>query len=161
LLKELGCFWNSAPRQGFKQIVIALLLLMWLPGCGSHEAELATALVRGKVVDQGQPVAHALVSFVASSGPMSTGWTVEDGTFELLLPTAKNGAIIGEHKIFVDTGLPAPPPADAPPVPTDREVPPMTAPGPTFRYSFAEPILVKSGQNEFLLDLAQAEKHKN
>jgi len=161
LPRELGRTRNSAAGQGLKLVGIIFSLLIWLPGCGSHETELATALVRGKVVEQGQPVARALVSFVASSGPMSTGWTVEDGTFELLLPTAKKGAVIGEHKVFVDTGLPTPPAADAPPVPTDREVPPVAASGPTFRYSFTEPIFVKKGQNEFVLDLNQADKHKN
>lgn len=153
-LLKTGC----EARAGITIVAFSLILL--LSGCDSYEPPMTTALVYGKVVDHGQPVAHAQVCFVASAGPMSTGWTEEDGTFELLLPSDQKGAAIGENKVIVMTGQPVFVPATTAPVPTDREAPPPAAQGSSFHYSFAQPILVKSGQNKVILDLSQADKHK-
>lgn len=137
---------------------ILFCVALTLTGCGKGETKLSTGLVHGKVTNKGKPVAKAQVSFVAAKGPQASGWTGDDGQFDLLLPSGENGAAIGESKVTVITGMPAPA-AQTTPIPTDREVPAAPPPGPIARYVFANAVTVKAGDNDISLELDEAAKH--
>lgn len=87
-------------------ILPALLAASCLVGCGGGSGGPAVASVSGKVTVDGSPGAGLTVEFhpdasAGASGPMSTGVTGEDGSFELRTPTGQLGAVIGKHKVLV------------------------------------------------------------
>lgn len=84
---------------------LVMLSVAALVGCGSSEGpELAR--VTGVVRLDGQPLPKAVVRFqpVAGEGSYSSGITNESGEFTLQYSRDRNGALPGEHTVFITTG---------------------------------------------------------
>ena len=80
--------------------ILAAAVAMTLVGCaGSHELETAT--VRGLVTIDGSPLKSGMVYFNPMSGRGARGEIRSDGSFELTTYQDGDGAIVGEHKVFV------------------------------------------------------------
>ncbi|WP_437186234.1 hypothetical protein SH668x_003381 [Planctomicrobium sp. SH668] len=136
-----------------KILLTTLCLATLAVGCGGP-AKPAVGTVKGKVVNGDKPVANAEVNFVAENGPMATGKTKEDGTFELQLPNGDAGAALGVNTVNVATGLPeASTTANA-----HGEVGVTFSKKGAFRYHFAKTVDVQKGEQEVTLDLATAAK---
>src|SRR5690348_3214851 len=72
-------------------------------GCGPRFAP-----VSGKVTLNGQPLAHASISFqpiapegVTDPGPGSAGTTDEKGDYTLQATTGQKGALVGKHRVRI------------------------------------------------------------
>ena len=79
--------------------------ILVIPGCTSSAG---FAPVSGKVTLNGDPLAHATVSFIPvgkpgsiEAGEGSTGKTNEQGQFKLTSSTGKWGALIGKHRVSI------------------------------------------------------------
>ncbi len=69
-------------------------------GCGHDGPELGS--VSGRFTYQGKPVANASVMFQpVDKGPPSVAATDEDGRYTLLFNNDREGAVLGEHKVYV------------------------------------------------------------
>jgi hypothetical protein len=85
-------------------LVVALVGLIFVSGCGPEMAP-----VKGRITCAGKPVANAAVTFspVPASetdkepGKPATGFTDEDGRYELSTYKARDGALVGEHRVLV------------------------------------------------------------
>jgi hypothetical protein len=83
------------------------LLLFWLAGCSPGPYQIAP--VSGRVTLNGQPLAHASVTFQPLSvgrnqnpGPGSGGFTDADGRYTLRLIGAETwGAVVGKHLVRI------------------------------------------------------------
>jgi hypothetical protein len=83
--------------------------LLVLPPAGCSGGPYGTARVSGRVTLNGQPLAHAAVTFqpIAPSGqfnpgPGSGGFTDADGRYTLkLIGTDSTGAVVGKHKVRI------------------------------------------------------------
>jgi hypothetical protein len=81
---------------------IARLLpgLLLLAGCSGEG--MKTAVVKGKVTYQGNPVPGGTVTFVPDAGgPPATGEIRPDGTFTMTTYKSGDGAVLGKHKVFI------------------------------------------------------------
>jgi hypothetical protein len=81
----------------------------FLFGCGGDASKPKLGPVSGKVTYNGQPVTKGLVSFVPSSGPGSeTGQSASgeigpDGSYKLTTFESGDGAVLGQHKVLVQS----------------------------------------------------------
>lgn len=77
-------------------------LLMSIVGCGGG---LPLAPVTGVVTLDGQPLENATVTFlpIAGEGSTSIGETGPDGKFVLSYTREKHGALIGKHRVRINT----------------------------------------------------------
>jgi hypothetical protein len=71
--------------------------------CGCGKSGPAVAKVGGKVIYQGQPVARATVTFTPTSpgAPPGIGATDDNGHYYLGTYSARDGAVIGGHKVSI------------------------------------------------------------
>lgn len=81
----------------------------FLFGCGGDASKPKLGRVSGKVSYNGQPVTKGMVSFVPISGPGSetgqsaTGEIGTDGSYKLTTFESGDGAVLGEHKVLVQS----------------------------------------------------------
>jgi hypothetical protein len=80
------------------------VLAVLVPGCGGERV----APVKGRVVFNGQPVKEAALTFSPTSaenqldaGTPATGFTDQQGYFELSTFTKNDGALVGTHSVNV------------------------------------------------------------
>ncbi len=92
-------------------MMLALVLLMTVSGCGRNDDLPETASTEGTVSWQGQPVAGATVAFSPESGgKIASAKTDEDGHYELTTFEPYDGAIVGQHAVTIVKRVPMPPP---------------------------------------------------
>jgi hypothetical protein len=82
----------------------ALLALVCLPaaflsGCGGPKL----AKVSGKVTYNGKPVTGGKIMFYPESGRMAMGEIALDGTYSLTTFKAGDGALVGSHRIAIES----------------------------------------------------------
>ena len=78
-------------------------LLLCCGGC-SHSDRPALGLVRGTVTFDGSPLAGAFVVFTPhEGGRQSSGYTNQDGIYELTYLRDIKGAKVGTHKVAIAT----------------------------------------------------------
>ncbi len=97
---------NSA----LKLIAAATLILGVLPGCGAVGGSRPTVVpVKGKVTYKGQPLTKGIIRFEPDGyGRMATGDLQSDGTFVLTTFQKGDGAVLGQHRVYI-TGTSANP----------------------------------------------------
>jgi hypothetical protein len=131
LIRPISGFLGSAVGWFFSDRTVresafrfaACLSLLALLGCGKATGP-EFAPVTGRVTINGQPLAAGTIHFVpdesqVTSGPMSTGVVQADGSFSLRGPGRHDGAMVGNHRVY----LTAPPPEIGPtPIVVDGEV---------------------------------------
>lgn len=93
-------------RQIYKVTVLVYCIggLVFATGCGSDGPPIAN--VNGQVLLGGEPLPDAVVNFEPAGGRASTGWTDEEGRFELQYSSTRKGALVGEHVVRISTYLP-------------------------------------------------------
>lgn len=134
-----------------------MVLLAALAGCSSGTETPETAPVTGRVLDGGDPIPNASVTFMPTGGRPSTGMTDNDGNFELRYTVSTDGALIGTHNVSISIGGPPPPPAaDGPSSPSGSRPPASKVLAPR-EVQWSEPVEVVDGDNEFVFDVADAE----
>jgi hypothetical protein len=79
---------------------IAICLAVAALGC-KPSSQLPTAKVRGTVTVDGAPIPSGTVYFSPTKGRGARGKIKTDGTFELTTYQEGDGAIMGEHAVFV------------------------------------------------------------
>jgi hypothetical protein len=89
-----------------KQISLALngigiVCLALLSGCGSKLPE--TAPVVGKVTMNGKPVSSGTIMFCPEKGRAATGQIGPDGTYSLTTFKPGDGALLGKHRVTIES----------------------------------------------------------
>jgi len=90
-------------RFRFLQLSLCVLLLACI-GCvdgGSSDI----GLVEGVVTVDGKPIDRATVTFYPAGGRSSGGYTDDKGHYSLTYTRSQKGALIGDHKVTISTGL--------------------------------------------------------
>lgn len=99
-------------------IAVALSSFLFVTGCGQELPDYHQDLVSvsGHVTLDNDPVAGAIVTFVATSGPSraSTATTNADGEYSMTTPPAGEGVLPGTYdvvisKLVMPDGSPVPP----------------------------------------------------
>lgn len=104
------------PRQvRLTLIALAACGVVSLVGCG-RPASIALAPCEGTVTLDGRPVEGWYISFhpdpeQSSRGPASMGLTGPSGAFRMLATGGRQGAVVGQHRVFL-----SPPGGDLPPL---------------------------------------------
>lgn len=138
--------------------VAALPALLVAGGGCERPSSVALARCEGVVTLDGQPIPGWYVVFhpdadQATRGPASTGLTDAKGSFRMLATGRRDGAVVGQHRVFV-----VPPGADLPP----GEVPPKTANVPArFQKPETSALVAKveaNRINRFTFELSSAKK---
>ena len=92
-----------------EQLLVMLTSAAFLIGCGGDSGKPKLVKVSGKVTYNGKPVTKGLVSFVPASGPgtqtgqAATGEIGADGSYTLTTFDNGDGAVLGEHKVLVQS----------------------------------------------------------
>ena len=76
-----------------------MLLLVVVTGC--REAGPTVVPVTGVVLHKGQPVPNLHLHFLPENGRPSWGATDPTGRFKLNYTADQDGAVVGQHKVFV------------------------------------------------------------
>ena len=120
----------------------ALLLASLLAGCGGGEKLPEMGTVTGQVTDKGKPIPMAMVVFnpVERQAVPSSAQTDADGRYTLHYKNGDSGAVLGKHKVEVQTGGTS---AD----PTKPAPPPKT-------YAVTDEKSVAAGENTFNFDIS-------
>lgn len=71
--------------------------------CGCFGSNSNVGLVSGTITVDGEPIDRAVVSFFPTQGRGSIGMTDENGFYELAYVLKQNGAVIGNHKVTIET----------------------------------------------------------
>jgi len=79
-------------------VPLALLLVGGFLGCGSGPTLVK---VTGTVTHNGKPVANALIHFRPEKGKESVGFSDDQGQYTLRYDKAREGAVPGTHRVFV------------------------------------------------------------
>lgn len=79
---------------------VAIIALLMFVGC---EKGPAVAPVTGHVTQDGEPLVGAMVEFQPDSGAPSYGYTDENGDYQLMYQTDREGALLGHHYVSVTT----------------------------------------------------------
>jgi hypothetical protein len=119
-------------------ILSAAALLLPLVGCGSSSATggATTLPVKGTVTYKGKPLTKGTVTFEPEgAGKEATGAIQPDGTFVLTTYTKDDGAVVGKHRVMVDS--------------PDKTVPAKYAGPGTSKLE----IEVSSGKNDYPIEL--------
>jgi hypothetical protein len=95
----ISTFSFRAPCAIWLAATVAGLFLVVAAGCGPKRPPMAP--VKGKVILDGQPLTKGNVSTVPDAGRGAHGDIQPDGTFELYTYRAKDGALVGKHKVAV------------------------------------------------------------
>ena len=80
--------------------LVACVGLLSLSGCGGN-SDLGS--VTGTVTIDGEPIDYAAVTFMPTQGRASIGRTDADGVYKLAYVIGQDGALIGNHKVYVTT----------------------------------------------------------
>jgi hypothetical protein len=88
-----------ALRLAPRALLLALVPLALVPGCGSNGPRLAQ--VSGTVTHGGQPLARLEVNFAPESGRPSVSRTDAEGHYVLDYDRERKGALLGKHKVWV------------------------------------------------------------
>jgi hypothetical protein len=89
-----------------------LCTIMSLAGCGTDGPQIVA--VSGKLTRHGKPVPNMEVYFMPDQGRPSVGMSDQEGRFKLGYTREQDGAVLGNHSVFVvynppaDTGYPPP-----------------------------------------------------
>ncbi len=88
------------------RFLFGLLFCVCLIGCGGPDGP-PFGLVSGKVMIGDAPVVGASVTLIPDSsagttGPQSSGVTNEQGEFTVFGPSAREGAVVGKHKVTIN-----------------------------------------------------------
>lgn len=87
-----------------RQTIVLIASLLLLAGCGTRGPKLG--MVAGKVTMDGQPLPEVIVTFVpAEGGVSSSGLTNQDGVY-LLSCSLGQGAVVGQHRVYVQSKPP-------------------------------------------------------
>ena len=89
--------------------VLVTLIFASIVGCGGP-SQFPLAEVSGRVTFDGQPVANVMVTFMPisdgknpNSGPYSLGLTDANGVYHLQTRYGEDGAVVGTHRIVLET----------------------------------------------------------
>lgn len=89
------------------------LLIVLLSGCGGGLTQHSTAKVTGKVVCEGEPVADVRVYFnpmaakgASEAGKSGVGFADSNGSFTISTYGKEDGAVVGKHRVMVDSPHP-------------------------------------------------------
>jgi len=82
--------------------LVACVSLLGLSGCFSS-GDSNVANVTGIVTVDGEPIEYAIVSFMPVDGRASFGRTDANGVYTLAYVKQQKGALIGEHKVVIET----------------------------------------------------------
>ncbi len=85
----------------WKLIAIAMTCPLFLCGCGASSGEIETTSVYGVVTLDGTPLTKGIVYFVPEGGRGAKGKIESDGSYTLGTYGKKDGAVIGQHKVFI------------------------------------------------------------
>lgn len=127
----------------------SVCLALFVAGCGGGEKLPEMGTVTGQVTDKGKPIAMAMVVFnpVEQKAVPSSAQTDADGRYTLHYKNGDSGAVIGKHKVEVQTGGNAPDPTKPPP-------PPKT-------YAVPDEKTVAAGENKFDFDVSTLGKPRD
>ena len=133
-----------------RSLLLSLGLALLGAGCGpasTPKDKPALAPVKGKLLQDGKPLADAYVEFLPDSGAPSTGRSDASGEFTLTYTDGSEGAKVGPHKVKVTVG------GIVSPTGGGGEPTPKTArpPAPPVLYVLPDPVTVAPGPNS--LDL--------
>jgi hypothetical protein len=79
---------------------LCVMTLCLLSAACSSKSDLPPLIeVTGQVIQDGQPLADAVVEFYPTSGKRSVAFTDEEGKFELLYDKDVKGAVAGSHTV--------------------------------------------------------------
>lgn len=96
-------------------LLLTIGLIVGLTGCGQDTGP-ALGDVTGTVTLDGKPLPEASVTFYpADDGRPSQGTTDETGKYTLMFTGTKEGAMVGQHSVQVEVGVPTGE-SDTPPV---------------------------------------------
>jgi hypothetical protein len=128
---------------------IAALMVCFIAGCGQRELPKPDmAPVRGKIMVRGEPARYVMIRLNSKDGRYeSTGFTDEEGTFELRTLSNSgepDGAVPGEYTVTLEPYDPV----TCPPIPKDA-VPTQLAGD----LKVDQVIVVESGDNDVLVDV--------
>ena len=86
-----------------KQLIalVACFGLLGLSGCGGGNSDISP--VTGTIKIDGEPINYASVTFMPTQGRASTGLTDADGQYTLKYVIGQEGALLGQHKVYVTT----------------------------------------------------------
>ena len=86
-----------------KQLITlgACVGLLLLSGCFGGNSDLG--YVTGTITIDGEPINYASVTFMPTQGRASIGLTDSNGVYNLVYVIGQDGALIGQHKVFVTT----------------------------------------------------------
>ena len=79
---------------------LASLLLLAAVCAGCMKRESSIAVVRGKVLLDGQPLANGGINTIPTAGRGSSG-VIRNGEFELGTMNKNDGAVIGTHRVAI------------------------------------------------------------
>lgn len=102
----------------FRSLCIAAALLTGMTsGCFSNSGPVL-ADVTGNVTFNGKPLPDAMVSFYPNTGERSAhGMTDAAGNYRLQFTGMKEGALVGEHQVKIEVGIPA---GEGPAIPASK-----------------------------------------
>jgi hypothetical protein len=89
----------------FKQLftLITCVGLFCLSGCLGSNSDIG--YVTGTITIDGKPIHNATVSFIPTTGRGSLGQTDANGYYELGYVRNQKGALIGNHKVMIQTDI--------------------------------------------------------
>jgi hypothetical protein len=96
-------------RTASGRCLVLLGAAAFLFGCGGDTGKPKLGRVSGKVTYNGKPVTKGTVSFIPASGPgIATGQSAAgeigpDGSYQLTTFEGGDGAVLGEHRVIVQS----------------------------------------------------------
>lgn len=86
-------------------VLLVLLFLVGMAGCGSKSGQLPTAPVTGRVTYQGKPVPRGEITFVPTASQPGVrnayGTLDEQGRYRLTTYREGDGAVLGTHQVMI------------------------------------------------------------
>lgn len=97
----------QTPNSHWASCWLAAGLLAITSGCSGERLDPEYKPVTGTVTLDGQPLSDAQVSFVPlGSGSSGTGFTDENGTYQLYYAARRAGAKLGENRVYITKSRP-------------------------------------------------------
>ncbi|WP_144060271.1 carboxypeptidase-like regulatory domain-containing protein [Rhodopirellula sallentina] len=122
----------------------AVALLVACVGCGPEGPEIVP--VTGTVLQNGQPVSNASITFYAAQGRPSYGTSDANGNYSLEYSRDVEGAVVGSHTVVVTMTSLGPPPAVEAGAPSSRRAAPTRGrrEGGPMEVTLPEPVVVSA-----------------